>query len=317
MTHEPFEQAVHALLDPESPLRDPAVLQVWLRKSRCNQQAFFAALAVDGRLDALSRSQWRELGARLGFRRRASAKRGLLAGTAVAVLAGLAVIGAISFDAHRARVASVVAVEQVFATAIGKRKQINLADGTRIELNTDTTVRVILGADVRRVILIRGEALFEIARDPTRPFDVAAGDLVVRAVGTSFGVRFDNVAAPVNVYVTEGAVQVTRQEPERAAERVPLAAGFAAQFARDGSNTPRPERYEPEPVLAWLDGNIRLSRRPLDEAVAEFNRYNTRRIVLDGQRPANLPVSGLFRTDDPESFIAVLATRYAITAHLE
>jgi transmembrane sensor len=197
---------------------------------------------------------------------------------------------------------------QTYETRVGVFSRIVLEDGSVVDLNTNSQVRVRLGAERREVRLTRGEGRFKVAHDANRPFVVAANDAAVRAVGTAFTVRLRD-ATQVEVVVAEGKVAIAAP---RVAETSPLAAGEAA-VVQPGSVSVRP--VSPQAMqrrLAWTSGRLEFRGEPLADAVAEFNRYNLRQIRLANPKLGALRVGGNFKATDPESFAAALASAFKL-----
>jgi transmembrane sensor len=199
---------------------------------------------------------------------------------------------------------------QTYETRVGVFSRIVLEDGSVVDLNTNSEVRVRLGA-VRQLRLIRGEGRFKVAHDVHRPFVVAANDTAVRAVGTAFSVRLRD-ASQVEVVVAEGRVAIATP---RVAETSPLAAGESA-VVRPGRVSVSPMSPQAlERKLAWTAGRLEFRGEPLADAVAEFNRYNVRQIRLATPTLGTLRVGGNFKATDPESFAAALASAFKL--HVE
>lgn len=206
-----------------------------------------------------------------------------------------------------------------YATQVGGYQRVLLRDGSVIQLNTDTRVRVRLGSERREVRLVRGEAFFEIAHDPQRPFEVIAGDTIVRAVGTAFTVRLREQGA-VEVVVTEGSVtlrtdELPAEETRRAPKALPaLAAGEAAVAGSTGVSVQRIAEPEVARRLAWQDGEIEFDGDPLIEVASQFNRYNHRRLEIDPGIAA-LKVGGNFRATDLDGFLRAMRSSFDVYAH--
>ncbi|MGA0599317.1 FecR family protein [Caulobacter sp. KR2-114] len=191
-----------------------------------------------------------------------------------------------------------------YDTDIGEIRRVPLADGSTVAINTQSAVTVSLDEGLRHVRLRRGEAWFQVAKDSARPFVVEAGAVRVRAVGTAFSVR--ELPDRVEVLVTEGVVEAWRQGD--AAARLQIAAGRMAVVGDQGPVLVRAN--DPTVVdrtLAWRDGKIDLAGETLGEAAAEFNRYNTRKVIVDDPALARAPLYGVFRADDPEGFAQAVA----------
>jgi transmembrane sensor len=192
----------------------------------------------------------------------------------------------------------VAALPPPIGTAKGAVREVVLREGSTVTLNTMTELRSELTAALRRVDLLRGEALFDVAKEPGRPFIVYAGDFSVRAVGTSFTVRRIGPDA-IKVVVTEGIVEVSRRQDVLGR----LHAGIA--FAVDASATPVIETLNPSQVgsaLAWRSGQIDLQGLTLSEAAEEFSRYSNLRIRVSDPSIANLHIAGVYATSDPAGF---------------
>lgn len=200
-----------------------------------------------------------------------------------------------------------------YSTDIGEQRIVNLDDGSRIHLNSATTIDVDIGPSTRRLRLERGEAFFEVAKDATRPFIVTAGERTVTALGTSFVVRFDSDRLAVTL--VEGRVAVTEQG---AADPVPvtqhdgealiLKPGERVTFPESGSakiDLPRPDA-----MAAWRRGEVVLQDTSLSAAVVEMNRYQRQQIVIEGDAIGQLPISGIYRAGNNEDFANAVAIVY-------
>lgn len=186
-----------------------------------------------------------------------------------------------------------------YETSVGEIRRVPLADGSVAAINTASKIEVALAERRRSVVLDRGEAWFQVAKDPTRPFVVEAGRVRVQAVGTAFSVRRRDNGA--EVLVTEGVVEAWADGAE--GNRVRLTAGQSA-FIADNAAIERAAAV-PSSVdrkLAWRSGKIDLLGETLSGAIAEFNRYNQRQIVLADPALGSEQFDGVFRTDDPEGF---------------
>jgi transmembrane sensor len=192
-----------------------------------------------------------------------------------------------------------------YATELGEISRVPLRDGSIMDINTSSVLNVAMHARGRNVVLHRGEAWFEVAKDPGRPFLVRAGDARFRAVGTAFSVR--RMSEGAELLVTEGRVEAWLSGA--AGRRVMIDAG--CKILLDGRQPLRaaaaPQQIERS--LAWRNGQISLDGETLAEAADEFNRYNRRKLVIEDPVLARRQFVGLFRTDDPQSFaVAVSAT---------
>jgi transmembrane sensor len=202
---------------------------------------------------------------------------------------------------------------ELYRTRLGERREVRLADGSRIHLNTASTVEVSLREDSRRVRLVKGEALFEVAHDPSRPFLVDAGAAKLRAVGTAFNVRIRE--AVVELTVTEGVVAVAENVAAvRSVDARHVAAGDGAVI-RGGAVAPtvlNPNLLRQR--VAWQDGVIELDGETLSQAVDEFNRYRDRPIIVGDPRLANLRVGGRFEVDEAAKFLTAVEGSFPVQA---
>ncbi len=270
------------------PAADPEV-SAWLAQDPRRAGALLraqAALSLMDRGRALAGAD----GPPLGLARTRRTRRGLLAGAA-AGLVGVSAAGVLF--AHR----------QTYRTALGEIRSVPLQDGSLISINSRTALDVAMQSRARRVALEDGEAWFEVAKDPTRPFIVEAGAVRVRAVGTAFSVR--KLAAGVDVMVTEGVVETWRAGEE--GERTRISAGSRALVTAAAPPIAVAAPSEIERSLAWRNGQIVLDGESLADAAREFNRYNQRQIVIEDPALAATRFVGLFRTNEPETFAAAVA----------
>jgi transmembrane sensor len=197
---------------------------------------------------------------------------------------------------------------QRYETRVGGFSRIVLEDGSVVDLNTDTDIRVRLSDARREVRLLRGEGKFTVAHDRSRPFVVSAADTDVRAVGTAFAVRLKS-DTQVQVLVVEGKVAIDASHRKRAPA---VGAGEAAMVLPDSVSVTRVEPQRLERQLAWTSGQLQFRGETLAEAVAEFNRYNRRRIHLSDPAIAGLRVGGNFNATDPESFAAAVKQTFKL-----
>ncbi len=197
------------------------------------------------------------------------------------------------------------------STTRGELRNVPLADHSVAAINTDSHIEVDMSDHLRHVQLVKGEAWFEVAKNPDAPFVVSAGDVRVRAVGTAFSVRRRDAGA--DVLVTEGVVEAWNVKDKD--KRVSLSAGttaFVPYASLDASVAQIAVTTAPRDVdrrLAWRSREIILQRDSLQSAVAEFNRYNDRQIVIADPALEKAQLVGGFAVDQPDIFArAVHAT---------
>lgn len=192
-----------------------------------------------------------------------------------------------------------------FSTSVGEQRLVQLADGSRVRLNTDSAIRVALDGTRRRVVLMRGEAFFEVAHDPARPFVVSAGAARVRALGTKFDVRRD--AGAVKVVLVQGRVQVAHDD----GPAVLLAPNQALEVTKRGLT--RARAVDVTQAAGWTTGRLTFKDVALRDAVAEVNRYTTRKIALDApQGVAAEPVTGEFDVGDTQAFVTAVSLAFRL-----
>jgi transmembrane sensor len=193
-----------------------------------------------------------------------------------------------------------------YETPVGGFSRIVLDDGSVIDLNTNSDLKVRIGFKRREVRLLRGEGRFQVAHDAARPFVVTAADADVRAVGTAFSVRLHE-AKRVDVLVSEGSVAIASS---RVLHSPPVKAGEVAVLMPDRLSVSRIEPQQLESRLAWTAGKLQFRGESLSAAINEFNRYNRRQIRLGDSTLADLRVGGTFNATDPESFAAALTSTF-------
>ncbi len=193
--------------------------------------------------------------------------------------------------------------EKTYSTGIGVRETIALPDGSQIELNTDTSVRLAEDGLHRHVTLDRGEAFFQVKHDAAHPFVVVAGNQRVIDLGTKFAVR-DNVGH-VEVALVEGRARIESLIGAALRQSATLAPGDVA--IADGTSlkvTARPQRALAD-ELGWRRGVLIFRRTSLAEAAEQFNRYNTHRLIVADDAVAKLQIGGTFQATNPELFVRV------------
>jgi transmembrane sensor len=228
----------------------------------------------------------------------------------------------------------------IYQTRIGEQNTITLIDGSVILLNTNSRLQVNYEHNQRDVVLMTGEAHFEVAKDPSRPFVVKAGEGMVRAVGTAFSVRINPEA--LKVTVTEGKVALRTVEPqvldadntstentqlansEIAAPPVPptkdrgyLVQGQSVDFqpqADTGLGNPiqQLKQHDIEQQLAWRKGLLLFAGEPLAQVIDEVNRYTKLDIQIIDADIADLSIGGQFKVGETEAMLKVLETSFGI-----
>lgn len=190
-----------------------------------------------------------------------------------------------------------------YATAVGEQRSIRLSDGSTVEINSRSRLRVDFSEAQRTVELLEGQALFEVAKDARRPFVVRSGDANVRAVGTQFDVYKKAIGTVVTVVEGQVAVNTAGSSGTNAPT---LSAGERLTVAP--RSQPIPERVDVAAATAWRQRQLVFDSVPLAEVAEEFNRYSARPLRVEEGVGSELQLSGVFTTD-PEFLIRYLRER--------
>ncbi len=224
-----------------------------------------------------------------------------------------ALVGVSTYDGFNSR-----ADIQQFVSAVGEQKSIELADGSVVTLNTNSRILVDMTETRRRVILDQGEAFFDVAGDPERPFTVEAGARSITVLGTRFNV--DHASVDLSVAVVEGAVVVHRKEDDvfRPANppwlnqdvtndgrsvRIPrqdqyyLQAGALLSFKNDVPGLLTMSSADMDKRHSWRKGIVRFDGEPLFEVIQTFNRYTKKKLLIQDRSVMNIKISGVFHID--------------------
>ena len=222
----------------------------------------------------------------------------------------------------------------VYETGTGQRSTSTLQDGSVVDLNARTRIKVTFTDKVRTVELIYGQALFQIAHNAQRPFVVRAGDREITAIGTQFDVRLD--AQSIRVTLIEGKVEVSQESSGASAPRSPephqsgspagdeplyLLPGqqYVGRLADDGHANEEDEdgvvrAVDVPKVTGWHEGHVFLDDLSLADAIAEMNRHSPVQISVADPKLARLRVNGMFRAGEQEAFVSALEQYFPIVA---
>lgn len=271
----------------------------WLDASPDHRQAYDQALALWSELEA----RRPELRSALGAAPHATwmSRRWAVAAGGVAAAALIAAV--LPWQ-------DMTAPTTTYRTAKGERRTVVLADGTRIDLNAGSSLTVRLGAKERRVVMAEAEAIFDVTKDPRRPFLITAGDRTIRVVGTQFDVRRRD--GRQSVTVARGVVEVspTGGAPGRSyrltvGQRLDHREGEARVQVRAGS---------PEAAFSWRSGRLIYRDEPLANVVADLNQYAPRPIRIADARTANLAFSGVLATSEGPNLVRILTMVAPVTS---
>ena len=201
------------------------------------------------------------------------------------------------------------------STSVGERLTRTLPDGSTVEVNTDSEIRVVLKEQVREIYMLRGQAIFDVFHDEDRPFTVYAGDRKVTALGTVFEVRLDNSSTQVTLL--EGKVRVDEialSDPDAMpvqSKPVELLPGERFVSAEDAMVNVSPETIKSD--LSWRDGRHVFVDAKLSDIVTELNRYTNRKIVLNDPKIGELEASANFKLGSTRSLAAALEVNFGLT----
>lgn len=208
-----------------------------------------------------------------------------------------------------------------YTTAIGENRNITLSDGSRIALGGDTRLEVVISARARAVELVKGEALFRVAKDPNRPFEVRVKDTNIVAVGTAFDVQLSSDRAVVSV--TEGRVVIepvahflpvsVLQRFEPRLRTVHVDAGQQITAGAAGIEDPV-EVDDPAVTTAWQTGRLSFRLQPLHYVLEDVNRYAPKPIVLEGAGLGSLVITGTVERGNIGGWISSLERAFDLQA---
>mgnify|MGYP001552505336 FL=1 len=267
---------------------DQAELEAWLAQTPAHRAAFWrleAAWKDTNRLTAFKPSLRRYRQARTAVSR--PVFKFAAAILLVAVCGGAAALYVTAPDF------------KTYSTTVGGREILTLGDGTKIELNTDSAVRVAQTAHSREVWLDKGEAYFDVTHDATRPFSVTVGNRRVTDLGTKFVIRRD--IDRMKVAVLDGRVQLEPKDGET--KPTVLTEGDVIVATNTKLVRSRTLAKQLETDLGWRNGVLVFNDRTLADVAAEFNRYNTRKLIVADEKAAQTRIAGTFRADNIDAFV--------------
>ena len=227
-----------------------------------------------------------------------------------------------------------------YVTGTGESRTIHLDDGSTLTINTQSRVRVWFTRNLRDLQLLQGEALFTVAHEANRPFRVHVGHAVVEAVGTEFGILKDQHGTRVSV--VEGRVRIFDNQSatplvlnpngvawteagaadfQQPMTPIPVRAREEAQITESGAGSADFEvdrrevtQQEIERHLAWTNGQLIFEHATLEETVAEFNRYNQRKLQIADPAIAKVEIGGAFRSTNIDDLLVELDSLFGIRA---
>ena len=264
----------------------------WLNTSPEHAAAYDEVLAVWSDLGVMA-PELKVAAAPLSLAGRARPGRRVIGwGIAAAAAAALAV----------AVMPSVLSPTQTHETGRGQPRTIELSDGSAIHMNAGSKISVRMSKSARQVVMSDAQAVFDVVKDPKRPFLITVGDRTVRVVGTEFDVSHRGNALAVTV--RRGVVEV-RPDAASATGAVRLAPGQRLEHADGGGS--RVSTVNPDEAFAWRVGRLIYRDRPLIEVVAELNRQFNRDIRLADAATGRQRVSGVLVLDNEKAVIERLS----------
>jgi transmembrane sensor len=198
-----------------------------------------------------------------------------------------------------------------YQTMVGQRQALRLADGTQVELGTNTRLHAKLTRRSRTVTLDSGEAYFDVVHDASRPFTVYAGNRRITDIGTKFSV-FRN-GDDVRVVVKEGRVKIEQIDQPQG---LPLLAQAGHEIIAKGSETllaAKPDQ-EISNDLSWLHGVLVFNQQTLADVADQFNRYNNRHILVEGSA-RKIRIGGSFKADNVDVFVQLLHRGFGLSVN--
>jgi len=274
--------------------QDQAALDTWLAQSLSHEIAFIRMEAGWSKTERLS-----VLRARANL---ASVSNGAEKSRPFLIRAAVVLLALATFGAAGMRYMS-RPVTQDYSTPVGGHKLIALADGSKIELNTDTVVRTNFSAAAREVQLLRGEVYFQIRHDAARPFVVMAAQHRVTDLGTKFFVRNDENR--VRVALIEGSAELKSDDSSIQRHSVVLTPGDVAIASATSLSVSRKPTRELSNELGWRRGVIVFNHASLAAAAAEFNRYNITKVVIADAKAGQRIIGATLSVHDVQAFADV------------
>lgn len=302
--------AWRARLDaPDCSLLERDEFERWKSASPLNAQAFAAVEAlsrrllqqvtIDSRLKALADSAY-ALGA-ADTRVVARAPRRRRAVLAMAASVALAAVGV-----QLLRISPEAVIDEAeHATGPRQRQDVALADGSLVQLDADSVIKVRFTGRERRIDLERGRAVFEVAHDASKPFIVSVGGEEVKALGTRFQVQLQRQS--VDVVLMQGSVLVSdSSQLAEGQQRLVPGQGLSMQAGSPASSWLRRD-VDLQVATSWARGRLLFRSTELADALVEINRYSTRPVVLGDPGLAGLPVSGNFLVGESDLAVSAFA----------
>lgn len=191
-----------------------------------------------------------------------------------------------------------------YETAVGGSQVVPLGDGTTVKINTNSEFRSRIGTDRDDIVMVRGEALFQVSRNAAMPLVVDATSAVLRTSDAEFDVRIRDTQS-VDVLVTKGQLTVVVKDPKGVSDSI-VGAGKIARFRGKDLAISDTSHDEVAQALAWTEGYLWFQRLALGDIVEEFNRYSERQLIIEDPSLVGSKLSGKFVATDAGSFVNAL-----------
>ena len=298
-----LEEACAWFIDCNEGALDPAGRErfnQWLRRSPVHVRAYLEIEAAWDDSDKLNGGRPFEPAA-LAARAMGRKVAPLLCALAAAVLLAVGVGFMIQRDGYTT------------ITGIGEQSSLVLEDGSAVKLNVRSRLRVRFSHAERLVELVAGQSLFQVKKDAARPFVVVSGGTRMQAVGTQFDVY--RKATGTVVTVVEGRVAVTADRAVAGGAEASIVLSAGEQLIVTPRTTPHPARIDVAAATAWMQRKLVFDETPLSEAVAEFNRYNSRQMIIEDASLADYHIRGKFEAGDPDRLLQFLRDRFDADVH--
>jgi transmembrane sensor len=205
-----------------------------------------------------------------------------------------------------------LALGPTYTTGIGERHRIRLADNSVVELSARSSIKVQFSSGARMVTLKEGQALFEVAKDKSRPFVVRSDTAAVRAVGTRFDVNRKSSGTVVTVVegrvavVLDSAIGRNRGLSAFDMDKKPVYLDPGEQSVVTAAQVSAPQRADVESVTGWIHDRLTFSDTPLAEVAEVFNRYSTQQLAIVDTELRVLGINGIYSTTEPRTLIDFL-----------
>ena len=305
--------------------KDEELLRQWLSDSQENRELFLKMAEIWDKMDVLSRLT--DLFPQPISHRRESnwIIPAMVASVAIVIFSlfwGVTNFKTVDDDAPV--VVSVPNMQRFYQTAVGEYSTVNLPDGTRIVLNTNTSLRVDYTGKHRFLMLERGEVHVNVAHDKLRPLSVLAGGQLIQAVGTAFNIELHSDQR-IELVVTEGKVLigVHASESTNTEDIIPAVLPLSSISVSEGQQmvlggdkleTELIEPSEIEVKLSWREGNLIFRGESLEEAIAEISRYTSVEFIFTDEKLKKIRVAGLFKAGDVNGLLETLRDNFNISS---